>query len=93
MQRRSAELLIFDSDSEEKKPDHTVSTHDGEPERVKISGNKIILLKGNSINCYDSYGNLAATAECRADYSDFVYFGDNVYFCDLREVNKISFTT
>ena len=93
VQRRSAELLIFDSDSEEKKPDHTVSTHDGEPERVKIRDNKIILLKSSSINCYDSYGNLAATAECRADYSDFVYFGDNVYFCDLREVNKISFTT
>ena len=93
IRRRSAELLIFDSDSEKTAPEYTVSTDDGDPERIKISGNKIILLKDNSINCYDVYGNLAATAECSSDYSDFVYFGDNVYFCDLREVNKISFTT
>ncbi|MBQ8965623.1 DUF5711 family protein [Ruminococcus sp.] len=93
VQRRSSELLIFDSDTQKDEPDHIVSGRDGEPERVKISGSKIILLKARSINCYDHYGNLVATAECSSDYIDFVYFGDNVYFCDLREVNKISFTT
>ena len=93
IKRRSSELLIFDSNSDSAEPDHNVCTTDGEPERVKISGSKIVLLKARSINCYDSYGNLTATAECSSDYIDFVYFGDNVYFCDLREVNKISFTT
>lgn len=93
IQRRSSELLIFDSSTENDQPDKRVKEADGDPERLKISGSKIVLLKANSIDCYDRFGNLDATAECSSDYSDFVYFGDSVYFCDYREVNKISFAT
>ena len=93
VQRRSSELMIFDSDSSNKQPDYVVDNKDGSPDRLRINGSKIVLLKENSIDCYDRFGNLIATAECSADYSDFVYFGDNVYFRDFREVNKISFTT
>lgn len=93
LQRRSSELLIFDSETHSSGPDKTVKNTDSDPDRLKISGSKIVLLKENSIDCYDKYGNLAATAECSSDYSDFVYIEDNVYFCDYREVNKISFTT
>lgn len=93
IQRRSAELMIFDSDSDSDEPDYTKRTQDGSPKRLKISGGKIVLLKDRVIDCYDEHGNLDATAECSSDYSDFVYFGDNVYFRDFREVNKIAFTT
>ncbi|ADU21451.1 DUF5711 family protein [Ruminococcus albus] len=93
MQRRSSELLIFDSSTENDEPDKRVRDTDGESERLKISDSKIVVLKNHCIDCYDKFGNLAATAECSSDYSDFVYFDDNVYFCDYREVNKISFTT
>ena len=93
IRRRSSELLIFDSSTENDQPDKRVKESDGMPERLKISGSKIVLLKENSIDCYDRFGNLDATAECSSDYSDFVYFGDSVYFCDYREVNKISFAT
>ena len=93
IQRRSAELMIFDSNSDSDEPDHTVKTQDGSPKRLKICSGKIVLLKDTVIDCYDVNGNLTATAECSSDYSDFVYFGDNVYFRDYREVNKISFTT
>ena len=93
IKRRSSELLIFDSSTENDQPDKRVKESDGMPERLKISGSKIVLLKENSIDCYDRFGNLDATAECSSDYSDFVYFDDSVYFCDYREVNKISFAT
>ena len=93
IRRSSSELLIFDSSTENDQPDKRVKESDGTPERLKISGSKIVLLKENSIDCYDRFGNLDATAECSSDYSDFVYFDDSVYFCDYREVNKISFAT
>lgn len=93
IERRSAELMIFDSNSDSDEPDRIKRTQDGSPERLKISGGKIVLLKDRVIDCYDVGGNLTATAECSSEYSDFVYFGDNVYFRDYREVNKISFST
>ena len=93
VQRRSSVLMIFDSNSTKESPDYIAENNDGAPERLKIKDGKTVLLKENSIDCYDRFGNLTATAECSSNYNDFVYLEDNVYFRDYREVNKISFST
>lgn len=93
IERRSSRLELFDSDSDRDEPDKIVNKQDGTPVRMKMTNGKMVILKDRQVDCYDFEGNLLATAECSSDYTDFVYFGDNVYFKDYREVNKISFTT
>ncbi len=93
IQRKSTELIMFSSDSDSSEPDSAIYTDDGDPVSLHIKDSKVILLKNRLVECYDYSGNLLATAELTADYTDFTYFSDNIYFLDYREINKISFTT
>lgn len=93
IKRESTELMIFDSNSDKDEPDEEIYTDDGKPKSLYIEGGKIILLKDKIVECYDFSGNLLATADISAEYTDFTYFNDSVYLLDYREINKISFST
>ena len=93
LQRNSTELVMFRSDSDQAEPDTQLYTDDGRPVSLHIKDQKVLLLKDGVMECFDFSGNLLATAELDSDYTDFTFFGENIYFLDYREVNKISFTT
>lgn len=93
IKRKSAELIIFDSNSDKDEPDSRIYTDDGTPKSLSIENGKIILLKDKIMEAYDFSGNLLATAEVSPEYFDFVFFNENVYFLDYREINKIAFST
>ena len=93
VQRKTGSLAVFSSDSTQSTPDNVLYTDGGYPKKLKISSNKIILLKENEIEAYDDSGNLLATAAVSSEYVDFTFLNENVYFLGYREINKISFAT
>lgn len=86
-------LTIFRSDSDSNNPNSVIYTESGTPKKLHSSANMCILLSENSIDAYDKAGNLLATAGVSSDYIDFAFLNDNVYFLDVREINKIGFKT
>ncbi|MBR1423618.1 MAG: hypothetical protein IJ571_09300 [Ruminococcus sp.] len=86
-------LTIFRSDSDSDNPNSVIYTDSGTPKKLHSSGSMSILLSENSIDAYDKAGNLLATAGVSSDYVDFAFLNDNVYFLDVREINKIGFKT
>lgn len=92
VKRKSSQLVIFDSECTNAKDAHIITSQDGSPVRMHTFGSDIILLKGRKADCYDSHGNLTATADVASDYLDFTSIGSNLYFLDYREINKIEFT-
>lgn len=93
IQRKSTDIVMFNSDSDSKTSDNQIYTDDGCPKRMYIENGKIILLKENNIEAYDFSGNLLATADVSTEYVDFTFFNENVYFLGYREINKIAFST
>ncbi|MBR1864353.1 MAG: hypothetical protein IJ806_09725 [Ruminococcus sp.] len=93
VQRKSSRLVLFSSGSDSAEPDKVIDSADGSPVRVHVYDSKVVFLKKRSVNCYDFSGDLLATADLTGNYTDFVYFGDNIYFEDFKEINKISFST
>lgn len=93
IQRKSTNIVMFNSDSDSETSDSQIYTDDGCPKRMYIETGKIILLKENNIEAYDFSGNLLATADVSTEYVDFTFFNENVYFLGYREINKIAFST
>ena len=93
IQRKTGTLAIFKSDSDSDSPDSVVYTQSGKPKKLSAENKKVILLGENSIDAYDSSGNLLATAAVSSEYLNFVYLNENIYFLGLREINKIAFNT
>lgn len=92
VKRKSSQLVIFDSECTNARDAHIVTAEDGSPVRMHTFDSDIILLKGRKVDCYDSHGNLTATADVASDYLDFTCIGNELYFLDYREINKIEFT-
>ena len=93
VQRKSAELAVFKSDSDSGDPQSIIKSQGGDPKKLKFESGKFVLLKENDIEAYDTSGNKIATADVSSDYNDFTFFNQNVYFLGCRELNKISFKT
>lgn len=88
----SMTVALFDSDSDNVQP-KTIECESGSPKKALCDGDRAFILSSSSLDAYDGKGNLLATAAVSADYSDFVFYNDAVFFIGPREVNKILFQT
>lgn len=90
IKKSSADVALFDSDSDETEP-KTVTAENGLPKKIVCSDDKVMLLSDRAVDAFDLNGNCIATVGASSDYTDFVYLNQSVYFLGYREINKIEF--
>lgn len=89
--RGMGDVASFKADSDSKTADQIIRAKSGQIKKIKCEGKHVIILGSSSIDSYDVSGNLLSTANLSADYSDFVFIDDCIYFLDYHEINKIKF--
>lgn len=88
--KNSGKLIIAQAEAKESES-YRVIASDSTSGSVRINGDRVLMLGSRNVSAYTFTATLAATADLKREYTDFVYINSAVYLCGKHGIDKITF--